>query len=298
MRMSQSKTNRGMSKRLEAAGATQAKTISHLLATLDEARLEIARLATVEANLRKTIYERDAEWMAGLAEHPGVLAADSPMAVGREIVERAERAGMVVKTATESEMRAAAVACPLPHAGRVKMPDERRSDTVTLRINDRKLVRKCPLCEQPLPESPRCSSFTLHVGFRQDGTIGEFFIRPGKEQKTDLVASLADGWATSSSGALQSGMDIAWLIEKAMYSNDESAGTPLVWEAATDSYKPHPAFRRVSSVIDYAARVLDRIRQGKPATELTAEEVVEKQKLLARLAAAPAGPETETEDHP
>jgi len=158
---------------------------------------------------------------------------------------------------------------------RVKVDDERPSYTVKLRIGDKSQIERCPLCEQPTPESPRCCSFTLHVGYYNDGRIAEWFIRPDREKRTDLVASLADGWATSSSYAIQNGGDVDWITDKARNVRDESAGVPLVWERASNKYIPHPAMHRVSSVLDYAARVIDRIKSGKPATRLTDEEAAE-----------------------
>jgi hypothetical protein len=121
------------------------------------------------------------------------------------------------------------------------------------------------------------------VGYLPDGTIGEWFIRPDREKKTDLVASLADGWATSSSYAIQNGGTVDWITDKARYAKDESAGIPLVWDEAADKYIPHPAMAHVSSVLDYAARIIDRIQAGKAATRLTTDEALEQAQKLAEL---------------
>jgi hypothetical protein len=166
------------------------------------------------------------------------------------------------------------------------MPDDRKSRTVTLRIGDRKLVKMCPYCEQPLPEEPRCTSFTLHVGMRDDGTIGEFFLKPSHDEKTDLVASLADQWAQASSYALQHGAKLYWLTEHARLCADGSAGVPMVWDDTTGKYKPHPVYRRVKSIIDLAARTLERIASGKPVDVMTPAEENARQKAMEAETAA------------
>lgn len=168
---------------------------------------------------------------------------------------------------------------------RRKMPDERKGGTtVALRIGDKTLVKHCPACEQPLPNSPRCTSFTLTVNpFAPGGPIGEFFLKPSHDENTDLIASLSDLWATASSYALQCGGDIGWITERARYCNDISGGVPMVWSAEQEQYITHPVFAHAKSIMDLAARVIERIRDGKPADKMTAEEAEAQAQKLAEV---------------
>ena len=175
-----------------------------------------------------------------------------------------------------------------PTLTRRKLPDERKADGVKLRINDPSMIQRCPECKQPKPGSPRCTSFMLHAGFHPtDGALLEFFLRTDRERRSDLIASLLDGWATSSSYALQLGADLEWIVEKASYQHDESGGNPMVWDETTGKYVQHPVFGHVDSMLDLIARTLDRIHKGLPATSLTDAEKAERARKLAAQAAEP-----------
>lgn len=158
-------------------------------------------------------------------------------------------------------------------AVRRKLPDQRSSVTVKLRVNDKAMVIRCGCgCGCILPESPVVTSLHLHIGFNPNGQIAEWFIRLDRENRDAPGASFADEWAKNASYALQNGGNLNWILDKARYSRDRSAGVPFVWNPDTEHYDPHPIFHHVGSVVDYVAAIIERVRDGKPAWRLTDEE--------------------------
>jgi len=83
----------------------------------------------------------------------------------------------------------------------------------------------------------------ITVGFYDDGTVGEVFVRIAKAGST--LSGLLDGWAVTTSLAVQHGVPLEVLINKLSYTRFEPAGFTGV-----------EGIGYASSVFDYIARWL------------------------------------------
>ena len=147
---------------------------------------------------------------------------------------------------------------------RERLPDTRRAVGIKLRINGVE-GKRCATCGGRDPDAPPVTSLHLHLGFYDDGRLGEVFIRLDRERRSDVASAFADQWATAISYALQHDLQASWLLEKARYVRDGSGGVPYVWNQERERYERHPEIHSVTSVVDYLSAVIERVLAGKPA---------------------------------
>ena len=257
------------------------------------------RITQREANLRRDLTRAVKAAALGemaLARNPGLERQaesyrDELIATGLEL-DRARvdlyEAKMLVATLTaeRDRYRAAAAGQPLSvPREREKLPDERRAIGIKLRVNGLQEAARCVTCGTIDPTAPPATSLHLHLGFYADGTLGELFVRLDRERRADVASAFADQWATALSYAVQHGLDIGWLLEKARYVRDGSGGTPYVWSDERERYERHPTIHSVTSVVDYLAAVIGRVLDGKTAARATAEEIAASEALRNALAA-------------
>lgn len=87
------------------------------------------------------------------------------------------------------------------------------------------------------------------IGFYEDGTIGELFVRLAKEGST--LSGLMDAFASMVSIALQYGVPIEVLIEKMKHTRYEPHG-----------FTAHKDIHTASSLTDYIAQWLEKKTSG------------------------------------
>ena len=126
---------------------------------------------------------------------------------------------------------------------RERMPDERESVAWTLRIGGRDDGTSC----------------TVHVGFYQDGRVGEVFLRFSKLERGTHGAAMADFACTMMSVALQYGAPLDELLSKMIGAADESGGMTRVRvadERGVESWHADPDVPMCRSLRDYLGKKL------------------------------------------
>jgi ribonucleoside-diphosphate reductase alpha chain len=110
-----------------------------------------------------------------------------------------------------------------PGPSRVRLPDDRNSITHRFEI----------------------SNFVgyITVGLYEDGSPGELFVRMSKEGST--LSGLLDGWAITTSIALQYGVPLKAIVDKMSHMRFEPSGHSI-----------HPAIGHAKSILDYVGRWL------------------------------------------
>ena len=203
---------------------------------IDKADCIIAKAKTVLANNEKQ-RELVKALEAALAEQ--VAATQDAVTLAQHL------ADMNHEQPPSPPVPAPPLACPMPHLERRRFEGDRWAPTKTFRIGGK----------------DNGVSAHVHAGERDDGTLGELFVRLGEcmdksipEDKVDwrglairlgyLARTMCDAWATDLSIAVQCGVPLKTMLDKHIHQQDVCGYTG-------DATFPH-----VNGLLDYIARWL------------------------------------------
>lgn len=138
---------------------------------------------------------------------------------------------------TKTKGKAAKAEAPIV-VSRRRLPDERTSRTHKFEIRTQRVDPR-----DGVSKPVRVKGY-LTVGFYDDGTVGEIFVK--LDQQGSEVSGLVDAWATSLSLLLQMGMPLADIVRKFKGSRFEPSG-----------FTGDPDIPIAKSPVDYVCRILE-----------------------------------------